>query len=263
MKKNTVKLDPAMKNGYIPAPYVLEEGEKINDFYLEPVLFHNENGPVIGVTTCGVIVKDGLYFKDMDNDGILSPYEDWRLDDETRAKDMVAHLPLNQQAGLVLNTLWNTPLSFTRESAKDENGNIVPSRIFKRYDPSAPPAPGILPGLDMRVDDGQVLEQKLTAVIPELTTDWLVSGKTESPYDVTVGGRRYRVYGTTIRAEDSRGTMLGVLYFVDLTELYQIRDEYIRSRPVVSIILVDNYEELTKNLSETAISGSAYFQAKL
>ncbi len=210
MKRNPVTLDPNMKNGYIPAPYVLEPGEHINDFYLEPVLFPNENGPTIGVTTCGVIVKDGQYFKDMDNDGQLSPYEDWRLDDETRAKDMVAHLPLKQQAGLVLNTLWkyfkdmdndgqlspyedwrlddetrakdmvahlplkqqaglvlntlwNTPLSMTRKEAQDENGNIIPSRIFKRYNPSEPIPKGILPGLDNRVDDGQVLEQKLTA----------------------------------------------------------------------------------------------------
>ncbi len=163
MKKNNIRFDPAMKNGYIPAPYVLEEGEQINDFYLEPVLFHNENGPTIGVTTCGVIVQDGLFFKDMDNSGKLDPYKDWRLDHETRAKDMVAHLPLKQQAGLVLNTLWNTPLSFTREGAKDENGNIVPGKIFKRYDPNEPVPAGILPGLDNRVDDGQVMEQKLTA----------------------------------------------------------------------------------------------------
>ena len=163
MKKVPISIDPNTKNGYIPAPYVLEEGDQINDFYLEPVLFHNENGPTIGVTTCGVIVQEGLYFKDMDNDGILSPYEDWRLSDEVRAADMVKHLPLKQQAGLVLNTLWNTPMSLTREGAKDEDGNIVPSKIFKRYDPSAPPTPGILPGFDMRVDDGQVLEQKLTA----------------------------------------------------------------------------------------------------
>lgn len=163
MKKNPVNFDPSMKNGYIPAPYVLEEGENINDFYLEPVLFHNENGPTIGVTTCGVIVQDGLFFKDMDNSGKLDPYKDWRLDHETRAKDMVAHLPLKQQAGLVLNTLWNTPLSFTREGAKDENGNIVPGKIFKRYDPNEPIPKGILPGLDNRVDDGQVLEQKLAA----------------------------------------------------------------------------------------------------
>ena len=163
MKKNPISIDPSMTNGYISAPYVLEEGEKINDFYLEPVLFPNENGPTIGVTTCGVIVKDGLYFKDMDNDGVLSPYEDWRLSPEERAKDMVAHLNLKQQAGLVLNTLWNTPLSLTRKGAKDEAGNIVPAKVFKRYDPTAPVPKGILPGLDMRVDDGQVLEQKLTA----------------------------------------------------------------------------------------------------
>ena len=163
MKKNPVVIDPNMRDGYIPAPYVLEEGEKINEMYLEPVLFHNENGPTIGVTTCGVIVKDGLYFKDMDNDGVLSPYEDWRNSHEVRAADMVAHLPLKQQAGLVLNTLWNTPLSFTQEGAKDAQGNIVPAKIFKQYDPSEPEPKSILPGVSMRVDDSQVLENKLAA----------------------------------------------------------------------------------------------------
>ena len=98
------------------------------------------------------------------------------------------------------------------------------------------------------------LDRQLEDLIPGFSTDWLASGKTEYPYDVTLGGRRFRVYGTTIRPEDSRGTMLGVLYFSDLTELYQVRDEYVRSRPVVAIILIDNYEELTKNLTESAIS---------
>ena len=99
-----------------------------------------------------------------------------------------------------------------------------------------------------------MMEQQLGEVLPDFSLDWLEFGKTESPQDATLGSRRYRVYGTTVRAEDSRGTMLGALYFSDLTELYQIRDEYIRSRPVVSIILIDNYEELTKNLTESAIS---------
>ncbi len=97
-------------------------------------------------------------------------------------------------------------------------------------------------------------EQCISEVIPSLTTDWLASGKSEYPYDVTVGNRRYRVYGTAVRPGTTGSTMLGMLYFADLTELYQVRDEYIRSRPVVSIILVDNYEELTMNLSESAIS---------
>ena len=99
-----------------------------------------------------------------------------------------------------------------------------------------------------------MVEQTLADVLPNLKTDWLTAGKNEAPQDVTVRGRRFRVYGTTIKSEDPTGTVLGVFYFTDLTMLYQIRDEYVRSRPVVSIILIDNYEELTKNLSEGAIS---------
>ena len=98
------------------------------------------------------------------------------------------------------------------------------------------------------------LSQPLSSVLPGFSTDWLASGKQEYPYDVKLSERRYRAYGTTLRADDPDKTVLGMLYFSDLTELYQVRDEYIRSRPVVSLILIDNYEELTKNLTEGAIS---------
>lgn len=97
-------------------------------------------------------------------------------------------------------------------------------------------------------------EQNIADILPGFETGWLISGKTEYPYDVKLGNRRYRVYGTMIQNDDMITTRVGVLYFTDLTELYQVRDEYIRSRPVVSIILVDNYEEITKNLSEGAMS---------
>ena len=53
-------------------------------------------------------------------------------------------------------------------------------------------------------------EQYLSDVVPGFKTDWLTDRKAEAPYDVTMGGRRYRVYGTSFRAEDSMGTMLGV-----------------------------------------------------
>ena len=97
-------------------------------------------------------------------------------------------------------------------------------------------------------------ERKVEDILPGFSSDWLTEGKTQYPNDVTLQNRRYRVYGTTVFANDPKQTRLGVLYLTDLTELYQVRDEYIRSRPVVSIILVDNYDELTKNLSEGAIS---------
>ena len=98
------------------------------------------------------------------------------------------------------------------------------------------------------------LEQPLANVLPDFTMDWLAGGKKEYPYDVTLGGRRYRIYGSTFRADDPDNTALGMIYLSDLTELYLVRDEYIRSRPVVCIILIDNYEELIKNLTESAIS---------
>jgi len=163
MRKQFTAVDPAMKNGYITAPYVLEEGDKITDFYLEPVLFHNENGPTIGVTTCGVIVKDGLYFKDMDNDGVLSPYEDWRNSDEVRAADMVKHMRLDQQAGFVLNTLWNTPVVKTRAEATNPDGSLNFQKIYKQHNPDEPEPPTPLKGISARCDDRNVLVNKITA----------------------------------------------------------------------------------------------------
>jgi len=102
--------------------------------------------------------------------------------------------------------------------------------------------------------DDTMVQRSIQEMLPGMQTDWLLSGKTEYPYDVTAQGRRYRVYGSAARGDDPGNTFLGILYLSDLTELYQVRDEYVRSRPVVSIIMIDNYEELTKNLTEGAIS---------
>ena len=151
------------RDGVIPAPYALEAGESITDRYLEPVVFRNENGPDIGVTTCGVIVRDGLYFKDMDNSGELAPYKDWRLSPEERAKDMVAHLRLDQQAGLVLNTLFNTPVAPTRAAATGADGKLEFGKIYKHHDPDEKPIPGPLPGMTMSIDDADVLDKHITA----------------------------------------------------------------------------------------------------
>ena len=104
-------------------------------------------------------------------------------------------------------------------------------------------------------DHQDVMKQRYVQdYFPKFKSDWLLGGKNESPFDIRWENRRFRVYGTVIQADDPKSSKLGVLHFADLTELYQVRDEYIRSRPVVSIILVDNYEELTKNLTESAIS---------
>ena len=73
--------------------------------------------------------------------------------------------------------------------------------------------------------------------------------------DRNIGDRRYRIYGNFVRSEDSTTTVqLATIYFADMTEMFNIRDEFMRTRPVVSIVLIDNYDELTTNLSDSAIS---------
>ncbi|MCB9648447.1 MAG: glycoside hydrolase family 3 protein [Deltaproteobacteria bacterium] len=57
--------------------------------------------PVIGVDTKTKITVDGLEFKDLDGDGALTPYEDWRLPEICRARDLVARMTVPQMVGLM------------------------------------------------------------------------------------------------------------------------------------------------------------------
>lgn len=97
--------------------------------------------------------------------------------------------------------------------------------------------------------------QTLDSVIPGFSTSWLREGRSELPGDQIISGRRYRIYGNYVKSEDDAMTVqLATVYFADMTEMFNIRDEFLRTRPVVSIILVDNYDELTSNLSDSAVS---------
>lgn len=97
--------------------------------------------------------------------------------------------------------------------------------------------------------------RSLTELFPGFSIDWLRAGKTDCPEELRYRGRRFHVSGSLLPATQERGSVpMGMLYFQDMTELLQVRDEYIRSRPMISIVLVDNYDELTNNLSDAAIS---------
>ena len=55
---------------------------------LSALTFANTNGPTIGVADPSRIVHvDGLVFRDANRNGLLEPYEDWRLTPEERARD--------------------------------------------------------------------------------------------------------------------------------------------------------------------------------
>lgn len=97
--------------------------------------------------------------------------------------------------------------------------------------------------------------QTLDSVISGFSTSWLREGQSELPGDRIIGGRRYRIYGNYVRSEDDAMTVqLATIYFADMTEMFNVRDEFMRTRPIVSIVLIDNYDELTANLSDSAVS---------
>lgn len=53
-----------------------------------------QNGPVI--------VVNGLRFRDLDRNGTLTPYEDWRLPTERRVDDLVRRMTLAEKAGTMM-----------------------------------------------------------------------------------------------------------------------------------------------------------------
>ena len=68
-------------------------------------LIHNEGGKTLGLaqeSRVGVIIQDGLAFKDFLGTGELVPYEDWRLSAQERAEDLAARLSVEDIAGLML-----------------------------------------------------------------------------------------------------------------------------------------------------------------
>ena len=173
-------------------------------------------------------------------------------------------------AGLAVTTITAIAYAVSRNRRNREIQAFV-QEAFQTADITAKGTECPLPMAMIRLGDGGVVwaserfahvtnmkerlpEETVDRLLPGLSMDWLAAGRNEYPYDITMGGRRYRVYGTLVHPEEHAGMLLGMIYLSDLTEMYQVRDEYIRSRPVVAIILVDNYEELTMNLSESTIS---------
>ena len=65
----------------------------------------NRGGQTLGYSsTSGIqlVFDDGLAFKDLNRNGELDPYEDWRLSADERAKDLASKMSIQQIAGLML-----------------------------------------------------------------------------------------------------------------------------------------------------------------
>lgn len=54
------------------------------------------------VVQAPVISQNGQQFRDLNKNGVVDPYEDWRLTPEQRARDLVARMTLEEKAGTMM-----------------------------------------------------------------------------------------------------------------------------------------------------------------
>lgn len=59
-------------------------------------------GPALGYSSSPTLLIDGFLFKDLDRDGALTPYEDWRLPYADRASDLASRMSIEQICGLMI-----------------------------------------------------------------------------------------------------------------------------------------------------------------
>jgi len=67
-----------------------------------PLLATPHNQPKLGHQSAPLLTQAGLQFKDLNNAGHLSPYEEWRLSAAQRASDLLERMTLEEKVGLMM-----------------------------------------------------------------------------------------------------------------------------------------------------------------
>ena len=106
-----------------------------------------------------------------------------------------------------------------------------------------------------------MFEVRLKDILSQFDLKWLIEGKSECPYGVALQDRTYQVFGSLVRPRAGQNGnptdghhFLAMLYWLDDTGFQSVKRELKLSRPVFAILALDNYEEIVKNLTETAKS---------
>jgi c-di-AMP phosphodiesterase-like protein len=101
-----------------------------------------------------------------------------------------------------------------------------------------------------------LFEMKVEDAVPDFAVQWLLEGKQECPERVYMNSRRFRVYGSLVRAKGRGGeqNLVATTYWVDTTEADALQEKYTATRTVAAILMLDNYEDLMKACADTARS---------
>jgi c-di-AMP phosphodiesterase-like protein len=93
-----------------------------------------------------------------------------------------------------------------------------------------------------------LFETRVTDILPEYSANWLRQVSAGVTQNIEVGGRKYRQFGVTHTTV--RGDKNAFVVFSDITEQENLKTVIEESRPCCALIVIDNYEEITAQLSE-------------
>ena len=90
-----------------------------------------------------------------------------------------------------------------------------------------------------------LFEMRVEDAAPDFPIQWILEGKRECPERVSMNSRCFQVYGSLARAKGRSGeqNLVATTYWVDTTETDRLRETHEATKPVVAILMVDNYEE--------------------
>ena len=99
----------------------------------------------------------------------------------------------------------------------------------------------------------KIFEMLVDTVVPDFSYRWLLDGKREYPELFHWNGRIYRVFGALSHPEEMQRDQnpLATTYWMDVTDSEEMRQTLELTRPLVAILMVDNYEELMKACPES------------
>ena len=99
---------------------------------------HNPDGATLGYSPesgVKILTVDGLKFKDLNKNGKLDKYEDWRLPVEERAKDLAQKMSVEQIAGLMLYSIHQSiPSAETGFTAGTYKGKLFSASGANAWD---------------------------------------------------------------------------------------------------------------------------------
>ncbi len=100
---------------------------------------------------------------------------------------------------------------------------------------------------------GARLDARIADMVPQFTGKWLLEGKTQYPELLEIGEKKFCLHGKIIHSEsENTSSLMGITYWVDVTEYDNIRIKYENTRPVAGVVVIDNLDELCKNQPDRA-----------